>query len=391
MKWKCLLWLLPTLFVAACAQQKSDNAPQKVTYFAEPFAVAEVIESEKQKYFVDTLITGLEIPWGMAFLPNGDVLITERKGQLRIVKNGVLSEDTILGVPPVVFTVQGGLLDIELHPNYEENGWIYLAYSCASEEGGSNTAIMRAKLEGNTLVQQEKIFQATPFGNRPHHFGCKLQFDREGYLYFSVGDRGEWDNAQDLTNHAGKIHRIHDDGRIPEDNPFLATEGAMPSIFTYGNRNPQGVTIHPQTGEIWAHEHGPRGGDEVNIIKAGTNYGWPVISYGINYDSTIITELTEKEGLAQPLHYWVPSIAPCGMTFTTSDLYPNWKGNLLVGSLRFRYLNRCEVVDGKIVHEEKLLDTQGRVRDVEVGPDGYIYVAVEAPGMLLRVYPINEI
>jgi len=218
-----------------------------------------------------------------------------------------------------------------------------------------------------------------------------MEFDREGYLYFSVGDRGNRDrNPQTLDNHCGKIHRVNDDGSIPEDNPFAGTEGAMASIYSYGHRNPQGVIMHPETGEIWTHEHGPRGGDEINVINPGKNYGWPVISYGINYDGTIFTSSTEEEGMEQPLHYWVPSIAPCGMDFITGDRYPQWEGNLLVGSLKYQYLNMCVIKDGKVVSEEMLLKNIGRLRNVKMGPDGYIYVGVEEPGTIYRLVPVSD-
>ena len=214
-----------------------------------------------------------------------------------------------------------------------------------------------------------------------------MEFDREGYLYFSVGERGRQDNAQTLKNHCGKIFRLNDDGSIPNDNPFNGTNGAMPEIYTYGNRNPQGMAIHPATGKIWTHEHGPMGGDEINIIKAGTNYGWPEATFGKNYNGTTITEFTSKEGMADPLHYWDPSIAPCGMSFVTSDQFSNWEGNLLVGSLKFRYVARLELDGEKVVHEEKLLEGIGRVRAITQGPDGYIYVSTEGPGMVVRIIP----
>ncbi|MGF1638219.1 MAG: PQQ-dependent sugar dehydrogenase, partial [Cyclobacteriaceae bacterium] len=295
----------------------------------------------------------------------------------------------ITGLPEIYAKGQGGLLELRLHPKYEENGWIYLAYS-APGEGGGNTAIMRAKLNGLELTEQEVLFQATPFSEKGQHFGCRIRFDDDGYMFFSVGDRGNWDNAQDLTNHSGKVHRLHDDGSVPDDNPFVNDPEAMPSIFTYGNRNPQGIDIHPDTREVWTHEHGPKGGDEINIIKKGANYGWPLVTYGINYNGDTITPHTEMEGMVQPLHYWVPSIAPCGMTFVTSNKYPNWKNNLLIGSLSFRYVARCEIENDKVVHEERILDGLGRIRTIEEGPDGYLYVASESPGLVVRIYPVKE-
>jgi glucose/arabinose dehydrogenase len=344
------------------------------------------VASEKLNYKIDTLTADLKNPWGMTFLPNNDLLVTERDGEIRVIRNGALLGTKISGVPEVYANGQGGLFEIELHPRYEENGWLYISYA-APGNGGGNTAIMRARLEGFDLVEKEVIFQAEPFLSGGNHFGGRMQFDREGYLYFSVGERGRQENAQTLQNHSGKILRIEDDGATPSDNPFLGDNGAKPEIFTYGNRNPQGMVIHPATGEIWTHEHGPMGGDEINIIKPGTNYGWPEATYGKNYNGTTITEFTSKPGMADPLHYWVPSIAPCGMSFVNSDKYPEWNGNLLVGSLKFRYVARLELDGEKVVHEEKILENLGRIRAITQGPDGLIYVSTEGPGMVVRISP----
>lgn len=341
---------------------------------------------------LDTIASGLDVPWGMEFLPNGDMLITERKGDLLLRDtNGKISK--IKGGPDVLAQGQGGLLDVKLHPNFSENSYIYLSYSAHKSGDGkklSTTAIMRAQLKGNKLSNQEIIFEALPYSTTRHHYGSRLEFDEDGYLFFSVGDRGNRNvNPQNLDNHCGKIHRIKDDGSIPEDNPFVNTPGAMASIYSFGHRNPQGVSIQPATGAIWSHEHGPRGGDEINISQPGLNYGWPVISYGINYNGTIFTEITEKEDMQQPLLYWLPSIAPCGMDFIDSDKYGDWKGHLLVGSLRFKYVNLCHIEDNKVVKEEMLFKNIGRVRDVRMGPDGYMYVAVEKPGAVYRVMPVS--
>lgn len=350
-----------------------------------------VQKTEKLSFRVDTVIKGLNVPWGMTWLPNGDMLVTERSGQLFRFRNGVLVSQ-ISGLPPIYVQGQGGLLDIRLHPDYEKNGWIYLAYStygAAGTSGGGNTAIMRARLRDNQLVDKEEIFKATPDSKSGVHFGCRMVFGNDGLLYFSVGERGSMNNAQLLTNHSGKIHRITDSGKIPADNPFISTIGAMPTIFTYGNRNPQGLAKHPQTGVIWSTEHGPRGGDELNIVRKGLNYGWPVISFGINYDGTILTPDTAKAGMEQPVHYWTPSIAPCGMTFVSGGLYPGWENNILSGSLSFVHLMRTEIEGNKAVHHEKLLKGVGRVRNVDVGPDGLIYVAVETPGVIIRLIPVK--
>jgi aldose sugar dehydrogenase len=239
-------------------------------------------------------------------------------------------------------------------------------------------------------VDQQLIFKASPDTDRSHHYGNKLAFDNKGHLFFGVGDRGQhFDFPQKLDTHNGKIHRINDDGTIPADNPFVNTPGAMKSIYSYGHRNPQGTSIHPVTGEVWVSEHGPRGGDELNLVKPGLNYGWPVICYGINYDGTILTELTHKEGMEQPVMYWLPSIAPCGMTFITGDRYPKWRNDLLVGSLRFEYLERVVINGHSVQHREKLIEGIGRVRNVVMSPDGIIYVAIENPGKIVRLVPIQ--
>ncbi|MEL7119873.1 MAG: PQQ-dependent sugar dehydrogenase [Bacteroidota bacterium] len=348
-----------------------------------------VIESEELKFSLETVADGFKIPWGMDFLPNGDLLVSERSGTLYRIDNNNKRE-AIEGVPSVVARGQGGLMDVELHPNFESNKWVYISYSKTDPRNSklATTAVIRGKLKGNQLTKVGEVFLAEPYLPTRHHYGSKLEFDRDGYLFISVGDRGRRNqNPQSLDNHCGKIHRIHDDGSIPKDNPFVNDNKAKASIFSYGHRNPQGIAMNPTTGQIWETEHGPRGGDEVNIIQKGKNYGWPVISYGINYNGTKFTDLTEQEGLLQPELYWVPSIAPCGTEFVSGNKYPAWEGDLLVGSLSFEYLNRCKVENNKIVGEEKLLKNVGRVRDVEMGPDGYIYVAVEGPGRILKIVP----
>lgn len=352
-----------------------------------------VFPSEGQTVKLDTVASGLKSPWGMAFLPDGDLLVTDRNGEVyRVGKGG--QKATVSGGPSVVVEGQGGLLDVALHPDFAQNGFVYMSYSAMKMEGDqklSSTAVVRAKLAGNTLTDQKIIFEALPYSKTRHHYGSRLQFDKQGFLYISVGDRGsEKENPQFLDRDAGKVHRIHDDGRIPTDNPFVGKGDAHGSVYSYGHRNPQGMTRNPETGAIWTDEHGPRGGDEVNIIKKGANYGWPVICYGINYDGKPITNLTAKEGMEQPLTYWLPSIGPSGMAFVEGNKYPGWKGDLLVGSLRFQYLNRCVLEGNKVVKEENLLKNIGRLRNVKMGPDGYIYVSVEDPGYLFRLMPVNQ-
>jgi glucose/arabinose dehydrogenase len=347
------------------------------------------IESEELDFRVETVVDDLKIPWGIDFLPSGEMLITERNGTLYLRdKNKKLKE--IRGVPKVKSKGQGGLLDVTVHPDFKRNQWVYLSFSKPNPDDSntSTTAVVRGKLKGNALTSVEEVFEAQPYLPTNHHYGSRVEFDKKGFMFITVGDRGRRDdNPQSLDNHCGKVHRLHDDGRIPKDNPFVNQKGAMASIYSYGHRNPQGIAVHPGTGEMWEHEHGPRGGDEVNRIQAGKNYGWPVISYGINYNGTQFTDETAKANMIQPETYYVPSIAPCGADFVSGDRYPAWKNNFLVGSLRFDYIDRCVIKDNKIVHQERLLKNIGRMRDIQMGPDGYIYFSVEDPGKVMRIVP----
>lgn len=339
-------------------------------------------------YTTEVVVSDINIPWGIAFLPDNSMLITEKAGELIHFKNG--TKTIITGVPEIYVRGQGGFMGIKLHPNYETNGWIYFSYASAEgDDEGGNTTIMRAKLKNNALVEKEVLYKANPNSKKGQHFGSRIEFDNDGYLYFSIGDRGDHNiNPQDITRDCGKIYRLFDDGRIPQDNPFINTENAKTAIYSYGHRNPQGLIKNPFTNEIWEHEHGPQGGDEINIIQKGKNFGWPVISYGINYNGTVLTELTEKEGMEQPVFYWIPSIAPSGMAFVTSNKYNDWTGNLLVGSLKFEYIERLVLNNGKVVKREKLLEKIGRIRDIIEGPDGYIYAAVEGKG-IIKIIPNN--
>lgn len=358
--------------IIACAQQpESDVKAESPTHI---------------NYSSQLVVPDLNIPWGMTFLPDGSMLITEKTGELIHFKDG--KKNLINGVPEVYVRGQGGFLDIEAHPDYENNGWIYFTYASSEGEGdGGNTSLMRAKLDGNSLVEKQLLYKAGPNTKRGQHFGSRIEFDNEGYLYFSIGDRGDRDvNPQDITRDCGKIYRLNDDGSVPSNNPFVATENAKTAIFSYGHRNPQGMVKNPYTGNIWVNEHGPRGGDEINIVEKGKNYGWPIISYGINYNGTPFTNITSKEGMEQPVFYWVPSIAPSGMAIVSSDMYPAWKGNVLVGSLKFEYLERLVLENNKVVKREKLLEGTGRVRNVVQGPDGYIYVAIEGKG-IFKIVP----
>lgn len=350
------------------------------------------LRTQEHMIQVRILAQGLEHPWSVAFLPDGRMLVTEREGRLRIVRNGKLEPRPVSGLPAIAPTGQGGLLDVALHPRHAENGWIYLAYS-ARGPGGVGTEVIRARLVQDRLEDVKTIFQMQPKVGGGRHFGARLVFDRQGLLYITLGDRGDQDRAQRMDEHLGKIVRLHDDGRIPQDNPFRAQAGAKPEIFSLGNRNVQGAALHPATGELWTHEHGPQGGDELNIIRAGSNYGWPVVTFGRNYGTgTRISEDTAKPGMTQPIHHWVPSIAPSGMTFYTGDKFGRWRGDLFIGALRDQMLVRLRLDGEKIVKEERLLrGTLGRIRDVRQGPDGYIYVLTdESNGMLARLEPAER-
>ncbi|MEC8963598.1 MAG: PQQ-dependent sugar dehydrogenase [Pseudomonadota bacterium] len=348
-------------------------------------------ESEKVRFRVVPLVSGLVHPWSLVFLPNGDLLITERPGKLRVVRHGRLLEEPIAGVPVVASTGQGGLLDVVLHPNFATNRLLCLAYS-RRDSDGNGTAIICSKLVGDRLVNSRVIFAAEPSLRGGKHFGCRLVFDVNGNLYATLGDRGIRALAQALSSHPGSVIRIDLSGDALADNPFVHREDAQPEIFTYGNRNPQGLAWQPQTGVLWMHEHGPRGGDELNQVIAGTNYGWPVISYGKEYWSRkAVGEGTHKIGMAQPVHYWVPSIAPSGMAFYSGSRFPQWQGNLFIGSLKFGELVRLEINAGQVIHEERLLNGDfGRIRDVRLGPDELIYLLTDSPnGQLLRLEPIE--
>ncbi|MBE0509884.1 MAG: PQQ-dependent sugar dehydrogenase [Gammaproteobacteria bacterium] len=343
-----------------------------------------------QGFAVETLAEGLEHPWAMAFLPDGEVLITERPGRLRIWRDGVLLEKPVSGLPAVRASGQGGLLDLALHPAFAENRWLYFSYA-ADHQRGISTHVARGRYHDGALSQVQRLFVAEPAGSGGRHFGSRLLFDDAGYLYITVGDRGDMPRAQRLDDHAGSTLRLHDDGRIPKDNPFLDTPGARPELYTIGNRNAQGMTLHPQTRAIWQVEHGPRGGDELNRIEAGLNYGWPVITHGINYTGTRIGEgIQEMEGMEQPLYHWTPSIAPSGMAFYTGEAFPNWQSNLFVGALAHRHLARLVMDGDKVIQEEQLLKELGqRIRDVRQGPDGLLWLLTdEKNGALLRLSPV---
>ena len=356
-------------------------------------ALAQTINSEKQSFRLVQLTQGLENPWSVAFLPDGRLLITERPGRLRLVNpDYTLDPKPITGLPEIAASGQGGLFDVVLHPQYAKNGWIYFAYS-APGPGGSGTALARGKLVDHQMTQMQVLFSMEGKTRSTQHFGGRIVFDEAGFVYLTLGDRGDKGRAQQANDHAGSIIRLHDDGRIPKDNPFVNVAGTKPEKFTLGNRNVQGAALNPKTGELWTHEHGPQGGDEINIIKPARNYGWPIITYGVNYGlGTKIGEGTAKAGLEQPLYVWTPSIAPSGMAFYNGDTFPNWNTNLFVGALRAGALVRLELQGNKVVHEERLLQgTIGRIRDVRVGPDQSIYLLTdERAGSLYRLEPVKR-
>ena len=363
--------LFSVMFLSCEAQVKSNDIP---------------VKDDVKNYTLEKVVSDIQIPWGMVWLPDGSMLVTEKSGILYHVTNGTKTE--VKNVPKVYNRGQGGLLDIALHPDYAKNGWIYITYAAAEGEGdGGNTKLIRTKLQDESLTQIESLYKATPNSTKGQHFGSRIVFDNEGYLYFSIGERGDRiKNPQDISRDCGKIYRLNDDGSIPKDNPFVGQVGAKEAIYTFGNRNPQGMAKHPETGEIWAHEHGPQGGDEINIVKKGANYGWSIVTYGIDYDGTTISTQNKKPGVEDPIFYWLPSIAPSGMAFVTSDRYPDWKGHLVVGSLKFQYLELLKLKGNEIIERQKIATDVGRVRNVAQGPDGFIYIAVEGKG-ILKIIP----
>jgi glucose/arabinose dehydrogenase len=357
-----------------------------------PLAAApQNFRSEEHSFRLARLVEGLEHPWSLAFLPDRRMLVTERPGRLRIVSGGRLEPRPVSGLPQVAEHGQGGLFDVVPHPKFSENRLIYLAYAARGADG-VGTELARGRLDGNRLEDVQVLFRQSPKGSTGRHFGGRIVFDRAGILYLTLGDRGEMERAQQPGDHAGSVIRLHDDGRVPADNPFVGKPGWKPEKYTLGNRNMQGAALHPQTGELWTHEHGPQGGDEVNVIRAGVNYGWPVITYGANYfTGTKIGEGTARPGMAQPLHYWVPSIAPSGMAFYAGDRFPRWRGDLFVGALRDQMLVRLRLDGEKVVREERMLrGVLGRIRDVRAGPDGYLYLLNDSPeGVLARLEPAS--
>lgn len=354
---------------------------------AAPAAAAPSAATVHGSLEITPVAQGFEHPWGLAFLPDGRMLVTERPGRLRIVSSDGAVSAPVAGVPAVYSKGQGGLLDVALDPDFATDPWVYLSFS-EPGEGGGGTAVARGRLADGKLTDVAVIFRQEPKLDAGQHFGSRLVFDREKRLYVTSGDRGNWDNPQRLDKGQGKIFRINRDGSIPADNPFVGRDDAIPAIWSYGHRNAQGAALHPQTGALWQTEHGARGGDELNIPQAGRNYGWPVITLGINYNGQPIGAGEKTaEGMEQPIHSWTPSIAPSGLAFYTAERFPAWKGSLFVGALAFQRVVRLTLDGDKVVGEEPLLvDFGERIRDVRQGPDGYLYLLTDdAKGKLLRV------
>ena len=359
--------ILIIMFNFSCGQEPNDKN--------------EIIVTDELNYEMELVFENEGIIWGLEFLNDNSILATLKSGSIIHFKDGVKKE--LKGVPEIYLRGQGGLLDIAIHPNFRKNKFIYLSYASEDIEGkGGNTTISRAILNGDALEELEVLYKGTPNSRKGQHFGGRMEFDNENYLFFSIGDRGNRNvNPQDINLDGGKIYRIKDDGTIPKDNPFYNDGNAKKAIYSYGHRNPQGMFKHPVSGKIWTNEHGPRGGDEINIIEKGKNYGWPKITYGINYSGTTITKNKSLPNMEQPLYYWIPSIAPSSFEYISSEIYPDWKGSLLAGALVFKYIERIVLEDDIVVSRSKIAENLGRPRDIKQGPDGYIYVSIENKGV----------
>jgi aldose sugar dehydrogenase len=348
-----------------------------------------VEKSDKHAFRIVTVAKGLNHPWGLAFLPNGDMLVTERSGQLRVIRQGKLDPKPVRGLPDnIAASGQGGLLDVALHPDFAKNRMIYLSYS-GRGKGGAGTEVARGRLSGDRLENLEVIFRVSPKTGGTGHYGSRLVFATDGTLFITTGDRRKMKEAQNPGNHLGTVLRLRDDGSVPPDNPFIGRSDVRPEIFSYGHRNGQGMALRPGGSVIWMHEHGAQGGDEVNILRPGANYGWPAITYGVDYGGGKISDKTSAPGMEQPVVYWDPSIAPSGMAFYDGDRFPEWRGNLFVGALKLAHLRRLELKGDKVVAQEELLeDLDARIRDVRNGPDGYLYVLTDSSdGRLIRLEP----
>ncbi|OUL57855.1 PQQ-dependent sugar dehydrogenase [Pseudoalteromonas ulvae] len=342
------------------------------------------LPQQEIRYEAQSMIDNVSIPWAMVQLPTGQLLVSDRNGEL-LLQSSDQQGIRIKGLPKIDVNGQGGLLDLALHPEFESNGWLYFTFSSSEGKGeGSHTALMRAKLDSKKaqLTELQLLYKGEGNSKKGQHYGSRIAFDNQGFVYFSIGDRGARDvNPQDLARDGGKIYRLHDDGRMPTDNPFVSQAGAKKAVWSYGHRNPQGMWFDQTTKQLWAHEHGPKGGDELNLIKPGLNYGWPVVSYGVNYSGTEFTDLTEKQGMENPILQWTPSIAPSDMAYVNSDKYPQLKGKVLLASMKYSFLSALEIAQGKVVSQDKVFQGIGRVRSILQGHDGYIYVGIDGQGV----------
>ena len=336
---------------------------------------------DEKNYEMEVVFEDENLIWGLEILDDNSILASIKSGSIIHYKDGIKKD--IKGVPEVYLRGQGGLLDLELHPNFNRNRLVYLSYAyMKNRDDGGNTAIARAQLVNDSLKNLEVLYKGSPVSRKGQHYGSRMAFDNENYLYFTIGDRGNRNvNPQDISVDGGKVYRINDDGTIPDDNPFIDVPNAKKAIYSYGHRNPQGIFKHPKTGKIWTNEHGPRGGDEINIVEKGKNYGWPKITYGKNYSGTTITKNKSLPGMEQPLYYWLPSIAPSSFEYISSEMYPDWKGSLLAGALVFKYIERIGIKNNKVVSRSKIAEGLGRPRDIVQGPDGYVYVSIENKGV----------
>ena len=373
-----LFFLIPALLFAFNIQNWDDS----------------IEKTEKETFGVETYADGFDIPWGMAFLPNKNLIVSDRNGDLWKINYNTKEKIQIGGVPDVRYRGQGGLLDVQIHPDFIKNNYIYVGFTdyLKKKKKKTFTSIVRATLKNNNLINHKIIYKADDkyYSNSSIHYGTRIVFDKERYLYFSIGDRGNREQAQLLNTPNGKIHRLNDNGSVPKDNPFIKNDNAIKSIWTYGNRNPQGLAIHPTSLIIFETEHGPKGGDELNVLSSGNNYGWPEITYGKNYSGTTITKHTHKKGMEQPVIHWTPSIAVCGIDFYDGKLFKDWENNLLVTSLKFENLYRLEIKNNKVFDQELVYQAGSRIRDVETGPNGYIYLALEEPGRIIRFIPVKN-
>lgn len=374
--WHSAALMFLAVLVAGCEAPAAETSGEE----------EDLYRSDLHGYRLATVVEGLENPWAIAFLPDGDLLVTERPGRLRIVRDGELVEEPVPGLPEVREGGQGGLLDVVPHPDFDSNRLVYISYAKPNDDDSEGTtAVIRARFEDDELQDVEEIFEAQAWSEGRGHHGSRLAFDADGYLFVTVGDRQEPPSgdleehpAQDPSNHFGTISRLHDDGSVPDDNPFVDDSDALPEIWSYGHRNPQGLAVHPETDEVWANEHGPQGGDELNLVQRGANYGWPVVGFGVNYgQGEPIHDAVRAEGMENPVHQWVPSIATSGLAIYTGYAFPEWQGSMFIGGLAGQQLARVALEDDRYASGEVLVPDLGRIRDVRQGPDGYLYLAID--------------